>query len=164
MRIEIGDIAKAKTDVIVSPTNNSLIPKGELDQHIHEIAGPKLLEACKELGQCQTGHAKISQAFDLDAQYVVHAVGPFYNEGSEEEIALLKSCYTEALDLAKEKGAKSISFPLISTGAKGFPIEKAAAAMKAAIDEWLKAEGYNIDIEIVYHDEAVKEKLEKGME
>lgn len=159
MKIEVGDIVKVQSEAIVSPTNNSLLPKGELDRHIHKAAGPELVEACKAIGSCETGDAKITDGYRLEADYVIHTVGPFYSDedpdGAEE---LLKSCYIKSLDLAKKKGIKSIAFPLISTGAKGFPLKVAVPITINAIRGW-KADniGYELDITIVCNDEKAHE-------
>lgn len=153
IRTEIGDIALCKTEAIVTPTNNTLEPKGEVDNQVHKIAGPELLKACQEIGECETGDAKITKGFDLNADYVIHAVGPFYS-GKKEEEDLLRNCYIKSLDLAKEHNIKSISFPLISTGAKGFPLEKAIPIMMDTIKEWNRNQkGYGMTVAIVFKDE-----------
>jgi len=135
-----ADITTLKVDAIVNAANSSLLGGGGVDGAIHRAAGPELLEACRALGGCPTGEARITKGFQLPASYVIHTVGPVWHSGSHNETELLASCYRNTIKLAIEHQCRTIAFPSISTGAYGFPIEQAAAIATSTVREVLADE------------------------
>jgi len=132
-----GDITKQDTDAIVNAANNKLTPGGGVSGAIHRAAGSSLWDECKKIGGCKTGEAKITNGYNLPSSYVIHTVGPVYH-GSSDDPVKLASCYKECLNLARSNNLKSISFPAISTGIYGYPMEEAAKIAFKTIINWLK--------------------------
>jgi O-acetyl-ADP-ribose deacetylase (regulator of RNase III) len=141
-----GDITKESTDAIVNAANTRLVGGGGVDGAIHRAGGPLIMQECRKIGGCPTGHAVITTGGNLKAKYVIHTVGPRYQGGNKGEAALLKSAHLESLKLASARKIKSIAFPAISTGIYGYPVHDAAQiALKTTI-EYLKEHS---DIELV---------------
>lgn len=139
-----GDITKQDTEAVVNAANKRLAPGGGVAGAIHSAAGPELWEECRKLGGCETGDAKITKGYKLPAAHVIHTVGPVYS-GSARDAELLASSYRNSLELAEENGIKSISFPAISTGAFGYPVEEAAEIALETVIDYLE-KGSEIDL------------------
>ena len=144
-----GDITQVAADAIVNAANSALAGGGGVDGAIHRAGGPSImaeLDAIRpKIGRCETGQAVVTGAGRLPAQYVIHAVGPVYRDGTHGEADLLASCYRTSLKLAEEKGARSVSFPSISTGVYGYPMAEAAELAIGTVAEFLNNPGCSIE-------------------
>ncbi len=141
-----GDITRQDTDALVNAANAALRPGGGVDGAIHRAGGPAIEAECRRLGGCPTGEARVTTGGNLKARYVIHTVGPVYQDGFHREPELLASCYRESLKLASAKGIKSLAFPSISTGVYGYPMEDAARVALKAVTDYL---AYHPEIERV---------------
>ena len=136
----LDDITRQRVDAIVNAANSTLLGGLGVDGAIHLAAGPRLLEACRELGGCPTGEARITPGFRLPAKWVIHTVGPVWQGGTCQEEELLGRCYRNSLALASQYGVRTIAFPQISTGAYGFPMRRAAVVAIGEISGYVAAE------------------------
>ncbi len=133
-----GDITKQDTEAIANAANSGLRGGGGVDGAIHRAGGPAIMEECRKIGGCPTGHAVLTTGGNLKAKYVIHAVGPIYRGGTKGEAELLKSAYLSCLKIASEKGIKSIAFPSISTGVYGYPIDEASRIALTTVWDYLE--------------------------
>ena len=160
-----GDITKV-TDVqaIVNAANTSLLGGGGVDGAIHRAAGSELLAECRTLGGCNTGDSKITKAYQLPCEYVIHPVGPIWRGGKCNEEVLLASCYKTSMQLALENGIRTVAFPSVSTGVYHFPIDKAAEIAIRTVKEFMDEHKNDFDfVEWVLFDDATKRAYDNAL-
>lgn len=158
------DITKVRADAIVNPTDSSLSGGGGVDEAIHFAAGPEMFDECQALGDCEVGQAKITKAYNLNAKYVIHTVGPVWHGGNRNEEELLADCYRNSLAIAKEYNIKSIAFPIISSGTSGYPKDRALETAISVIGDFLIEN--DMDIFLVVYDKetfGISEKLSSSI-
>jgi O-acetyl-ADP-ribose deacetylase (regulator of RNase III) len=165
-RLEIlkGDITNINVDAIVNAANNSLLGGGGVDGAIHKAAGPGLLTECEQLNGCNTGEAKITKGYGLNAKYIIHTVGPVWRGGYRDESEQLASCYQSSLKLAKEKKIRTVAFPGISTGVYGFPKDLAAVIAINETRRFLLKNSYPEKVLFIAYDDESFEAYRKNLQ
>lgn len=164
LKIWQGDITTLEVDAIVNAANKTLLGGGGVDGAIHRVVGPELLEATKKLGGAETGEAKITEGFKLPAKYVIHTVGPVYNDGSHGEARLLKDCYRNSLQLAEEHQLRTVAFSAISTGVYGYPIKEATEIAVSTINKQLPDMEFVEEVTFVVFDDSTRQVYENVFE
>ncbi len=162
-----GDITLQETEAIVNAANKSLLGGGGVDGAIHRAGGPKILEECKKIRAkqegCPTGEAVITTGGNMATEYVIHTVGPVWSGGNRNENQLLRNAYYNSLNLARENGIKSISFPSISTGVYRFPIDKAAKIALTTVKEFIQEYNF-VEVRFVLFSEKDLQVYEKTLQ
>ena len=150
--IQRNDITKMQVDAIVNAAKSTLMGGGGVDGAIHKAAGPGLLEECKTLGGCMPGMAKITKGYNLPSKYVIHTVGPVYENGNCGESEVLASCYRQSLALAEKYNFETVAFPLISSGAYGYPKGEAMEIATKTVKEYLLDSKHEMTVYLVVFD------------
>jgi O-acetyl-ADP-ribose deacetylase (regulator of RNase III) len=159
VRVVVGDITRQDTEAIVNAANSSLLGGGGVDGAIHRAGGPEILEECREIRRTRfpeglpTGEAVVTTAGKLPALYVIHTVGPIYEEHGGKEAELLANCYHNSLTLAVEKNLTSVAFPSISTGVFGYPKAEAAEVASKTIQNFLSTDRQLQEVRLVFFQE-----------
>ena len=166
IRTMMGDITMIDSvTAIVNAANKSLLGGGGVDGAIHRAAGPQLLAECMTLNGCETGEAKITGAYDLPCDYVIHTVGPIWRGGTAGEAELLGNCYRNSLGVAVDHGIRSVAFPSISTGIYRFPLERAAAIVARTLSEYAQTHDSGIEeVTMVCFDQTTYEAYRAAFE
>ena len=159
-----GDITEQGTDAIVNAANSGLAGGGGVDGAIHRAGGPRIMEECRKIGGCPTGEARVTSGGNLEARYVIHAVGPVYRGGVSSEEQLLASAYLSSLRLAVENGLRSVAFPSLSTGAYRYPLRDAADVALRTVAEFLQNERHGLElVRFVLFDGRAIEEFERAL-
>jgi O-acetyl-ADP-ribose deacetylase (regulator of RNase III) len=164
IRVVQGDITRLEVEAVVNAANTSLLGGGGVDGAIHRAAGPELLEACRQIGGCPTGEARITPGFQLPARWVIHTVGPVWRGGEYNEDELLARCYRNSLALADEHDVQTIAFPAISTGAYRFPLERAARIAVREVSDYLGGETAIREVLLVCYDSRTYQVFQQALE
>jgi len=163
LELKQGDITTESADAIVNAANSGLRGGGGVDGAIHRAGGPEILEECRKIGYCPAGNAVITTAGSLKARNVIHTVGPVWRGGNEDEDKVLAQCYINSLSLADVKSLQSIAFPSISTGAYGYPVEKASRIAMQAIKDFAEHRSGIRSITFVLFDTTTLNSYEKAL-
>lgn len=165
VEVSMGDITTVATDAVVNAANSRLAGGGGVDGAIHATGGPSIMEECRKIGYCPTGGAVVTGAGRLKARYVIHTVGPVWRGGHVEERRLLAQAYASCIEKARELGLRSISFPAVSAGAYGFPLEEAASiAVDTVVSELEKDPGELSLVRFVLFNQPTYLAFEKALE
>lgn len=164
IKIIQGDITRLAVDAIVNAANHTLLGGGGVDGAIHRAAGPLLLQACRSLGGCKVGEAKITKGYQLPAKYIIHTVGPVWHGGKNHEAEHLASCYESSLLLAWQNAIQSIAFPAISCGVYGYPLAEAAHIAIATVRKFLNSHEEIALVYFVCFDEAVYQAYQDAID
>lgn len=164
IRVITEDITRLDVDAIVNAANSSLIGGGGVDGAIHRAAGPDLQAECRQIGGCRTGDAVITEGYLLPASYVIHTVGPVWNDGQSGEEELLVSCYRRSLAIAERYRLPVIAFPAISCGVYGYPKNQAAKVAVDTIHDWLSGHDYPDQVLLVAFDPEMAELYTQNLD
>ena len=147
-----GDITTQQVDAIVNAANESLLGGGGVDGAIHRASGPELLNACRAIGGCPTGEARLTKGYNLPAQWVIHTVGPIWHGGGRMEDASLSSCYRAVFALVEQHGIATVALPAISTGVYRFPLDRAARIAVFETRQFLAGNAHVAEVRFVCFD------------